>query len=184
MSQPVTLVNSLAKAFDPNTPRSQGAPAWKPVTGAPDSLQAMHLKLDGLTEKVETLTSAQGRLLRRLEGSREAGGEGDPGPGRSWRAEVTQGLAHLRREAEGQSRRMEAMEKVLRAVEKVTGFLGDTFGRSRIAEFLRTGRVGPKVKGQRDGGAKVSGQPQQRQRVTRHLYCNRTMSRGTSHNVV
>ncbi|XP_014352390.1 myosin light chain kinase 3-like [Latimeria chalumnae] len=168
MSKQSTLVNSLAKVFDPNAHQFHGpcpAPAAKGSTDTvaafpTEKLHAMDRKLDRLSEKMDELLSTQGRVLQRLEGlphstvakrverdttdrsvivesSSDASKVNYPW----WHWELVEMLAGVRRETERHGRKIEVLEKVTRAMNKVVGFIGETLKNSKVVEFILTGHL-------------------------------------------
>ncbi|XP_017284618.1 myosin light chain kinase family member 4 isoform X5 [Kryptolebias marmoratus] len=137
-----SLVNSLAKMYDPNP-----LPGRKLSLNASDrphhdaSLRCMESRMDSLSSQMEHLLNMQQTVLTRLDGlSQDVRGmgrdlasmceEGRRGSG------VEAVYRELRGALEGQGRRLDGVEKLLEGTQQVISLIGEVVKNSRLVELL------------------------------------------------
>ncbi|XP_029905613.1 myosin light chain kinase 2, skeletal/cardiac muscle [Myripristis murdjan] len=159
-----SLVNSLAKVYDPNplhgqkpsgrrlspggSDRSRTSPSPAPSHDA--ALHCLESQMDSLSCQMERLLNMQQTVLTRLDGlSEDLGGVGRDlalmqAEGRGGRrSEVEAVCRELRVEVEEaseqvehQGRRLEGVEKLVEGMQQVISFIGEVVKSSRLVELL------------------------------------------------
>ncbi|KAM4629874.1 uncharacterized protein mylk4b [Polymixia lowei] len=158
-----SLVNSLAKVYDPNPLHSQkpGGRKLSPTgsdkshtsssSSLPDAaMRCVESRMDSLSSQMEHMLNMQHSVLTRLDGlSRDLGvvgrdlasirAEGRGGQG----SEVAAACRELRgvmeeasERVERQGRRLEGVEKLVEGMQQVISFVGEVVKSSRLVELL------------------------------------------------
>lgn len=156
-----SLVNSLAKVYDPNPLHGQKLGGRKPSPTGPDkstpvprpdsALHNVESRMDSLSSQMERMLSMQNNVLSRLDGlSQDLGGVGRDLA--SMRAEVRGGQGSevvevVCRELRGvveeasermecQGRRLEGVEKLMEGMQQMISLIGEVVKNSRLVELL------------------------------------------------
>ncbi|KAF1385336.1 hypothetical protein PFLUV_G00106670 [Perca fluviatilis] len=161
-----SLVNSLAKVYDPNPLHGQkpggrklslnGSDKSQASSSSPSSshdaaLRCVESRMDSLSSQMECLLNMQHTVLTRLDGlSQDVRGMGqdlasmrDDGHGGRHRSGVEAACRELRGVVEGasermesQGRRLEGVERLVEGTQQVISFIGEVVKSSRLVEML------------------------------------------------
>ncbi|XP_040040595.1 uncharacterized protein mylk4b isoform X1 [Gasterosteus aculeatus] len=161
-----SLVNSLAKVYDPNPLHGQKAggrrlslngsdksQASSPSPSSPHdaALRRVESRMDSLSSQMERLLSMQQTVLTRLDGlSLDVRGigrdlalmhEGGAGGRRGSRGQAACGELHgtverASEQMESQGRRLDGVERLVEGTQQVISFIGEVLKSSRLVELL------------------------------------------------
>lgn len=161
-----SLVNSLAKVYDPNPLHGQKPGGRKLSLNGSDKSQASSLspsfphdaalrcmenRMDSLTSQMERLLNMQQIVLTRLDGLtldirgmgldltslREGGHGGRHGSGMDATCrELCGAVERASERVESQGRRLEGVEKLVEGTQQVISFIGEVVKSSRLVELL------------------------------------------------
>lgn len=158
-----SLVNSLAKVYDPNPLHGQKPGGRKLSLNGSDKSQAsssssphdatlrcVESRMDSLSSQMERLLNMQQTVLTRLDGLsqdvrgmgrdlaslREEGHGGRRGSGVEVCREVRGAVERTSERMESQGRRLEGVEKLMEGTQQVISFIGEVVKSSRLVELL------------------------------------------------
>lgn len=160
-----SLVNSLAKVYDPNPLHGQKPGARKLSLNGSDRSQAsssspssphdatlncVESRMESLSSQMERLLSMQQTVLTRLDGlsqdvrtmgrdlasMREEGHAGRRGSGLEACRELRGSVERASERIESQGRRLEGVEKLVEGTQQVISFIGEVVKSSRLVELL------------------------------------------------
>ncbi|XP_012727656.2 myosin light chain kinase 2, skeletal/cardiac muscle isoform X1 [Fundulus heteroclitus] len=189
-----SLVNSLAKVYDPNPLHGQKHFARKFSLNGSDqspasssffshhdaSLRCMESRIDSLSSQMERLLAMQQTVLTRLDGLSQdvscmsramaSSHEGRRGSGIEVICRELRGAVER---IEGQGRRLEGVEKLVEGTQQVISFIGEAVKSSRLVELLFKqpgGKTGRKAKDDKDKAKQgVKGGKSQKKRKPQDL---------------
>lgn len=160
-----SLVNSLAKVYDPNPLHGQkpggrklslngsqaSSSSSSPSTPHDAALRCVESRMDSLSSQMERLLSMQQTVLTRLDGlsldvrgmgqdlasMREEGHAGRRGSGMEAACRELRGAVERTCERmESQGRRLEGVERFVEGTQQVISFIGEVVKSSRLVELL------------------------------------------------
>lgn len=161
-----SLVNSLAKVYDPNPLHGQKSGGRKLSLNGLDKSQAssshhdaalmrsMEIRMDSLTSQMERLLSMQQSVLTRLDGlsrdmqvmGRDLSAMRDGGLGAGRRdsgvtaveacRELRGAVDKANERVDGHGRRLDGVEKLVEGTQQVISFIGEVVKSSRLVELL------------------------------------------------
>lgn len=154
-----SLVNSLAKVYDPNPLHGQKPGGRKlsfngsdksPSSHHDAALRCVENRMDSLTSQMERLLNMQQTVLTRLDGlsqdvqgmgrdlasMREEGHGGRRGSAVELCGELHGAVQKASEHMDSQGRRLDRVEKLMEGTQQVISFIGEVVKSSRLVELL------------------------------------------------